>query len=59
MAYVVGFAVAVFLMGVVFIAALSVRAYRQVKAFGIRVAEASERIAEATTALETVAPRER
>jgi hypothetical protein len=57
--YVVFFAVAVFLGGLLFIAALTVRAYKQVRALGRTVADASERIAAATAALETVAPRER
>jgi hypothetical protein len=59
MGYVVAFSVAVFLSGVVFLVLLGLRAYRQVKALGAKVSAASARIADASAALETVAPRER
>ena len=59
MVYVVLFAVAVFLGGLVVLALLARRVFRQVKSLGGTVGTASVRIAEATAALETIAPRER
>ncbi len=59
MGYVVAFALAVFLGGLLFLGLLSVRAFRQVKALGRTVADASARIAEANATLETLKPRER
>ena len=59
MVYVVVFAVSVFLSGLLLLALLGLRAFRQVKALGRTVGEASEKIAEATTTLDAVALRKR
>jgi hypothetical protein len=58
-AVVVVFAVLVFLGGLVVLAMLGVRLFRQVKALGSTVGAAAERVGEASAALETIAPRER
>lgn len=57
--YVVVFAASVFVGSLVLLILLAVRAVREVKALGRSVAAASERIADASAALETIAPRER
>ena len=57
--YVALFAVSVFVAGLLWLALLTLRAFRQVKQLGRTVADASTRIADATTALESVAPRDR
>ena len=57
MLYVSVFAVSVFVASLLLLALLTRRAFRQVKALGRTVADASARIADATTAIETVAPR--
>jgi hypothetical protein len=57
--YVVVFGVVVFLAGLVVLALLAVRLFRRVKSLGSTVGAAATRIGDATTELETIAPRER
>jgi hypothetical protein len=56
---VVVFAVLAFVAGLVVLALLAVRLFRQVKSLGRTVGGASSRISDAAAALETIAPRER
>ena len=53
------FAVLAFVAGLVVLALLAVRLFRQVKSLGRTVGGASSRISDAAAALETIAPRER
>ncbi|MDQ1713017.1 MAG: hypothetical protein QOE45_2467 [Frankiaceae bacterium] len=59
MAVVVVFAVLAFAVGLVVLALLAVRVFRQVKALTRTVAAAGRRVGDATAALDAVAPRER
>lgn len=59
MLYVVVFAVSVSLAGLLWLALLTWRAFKQVKALGRSVAAASERIAAAGAEIERIAPRGR
>ena len=57
--YVTVFAVSVVAGSLVLLALLTVRAFRQVKALGRTVAEASAKVAAAAAELETIVPGER
>jgi hypothetical protein len=57
--YVVVFAVSLVTGSLLLLALLTVRAFRQVKALGRTVAEASAKVEAAAAGLETIAPRER
>jgi hypothetical protein len=57
--YVWVFAVSVVTGSLVLLGLLTVRAFRQVKALGRTVADASAKIAAASAELETIAPQER
>ncbi|HWL34606.1 MAG TPA: hypothetical protein VNQ77_00295 [Frankiaceae bacterium] len=59
MLYVTVFAVSVVTGSLLLLALLTLRAFRQVKALGRTVAEASAKVAAAAEELETIAPRER
>ena len=59
MVYVWVFAGSVFVAGLLLTALLLLRAFRQVKLLGRTVADASTRIADATAAIEALAPAER
>ena len=59
MAVVVVLAVLVFLGGLVVLALLGVRLFRQVKSLGRTVGSAATRVGDASAALDAVAPRER
>jgi hypothetical protein len=57
--YVVVFAVLVFLGGLVVLGMMGVRLWRSVRSLGRTVAAAGAQVAEASAALETIAPRDR
>jgi cytochrome c-type biogenesis protein CcmH/NrfG len=57
--YVVAFAVAVFLGGLLLLALLAVGVYRRVRSLGRTVGTAATRVADASAELETIAPRDR
>lgn len=59
MLYVSVFAASVFVAGLLLLALLTLRAFRQVKQLGRTVADASGRIAEAAASIEPIVPRER
>ena len=59
MVYVVVFAVSVVVASLLWLGLLAVRAFRQVKALGRTVADASARIGEAGMEIERIVPKER